>query len=177
MNMDLFMLNNIGTFITFGNVSRKFPRMAKMIITNYDLLPQPVIVQAGPNVASFKNYDFKIINYCDIEEFNEYIAKSQLIISHAGVGAIGTALKFWKKPIIIPREKKYGEHINDHQVHFANEFLEEDLYFLVRNELELKKVIKSLKYLERPLTNEIGNINKLAASIRKIIESIVYEKK
>lgn len=175
--MVLFMSNRVGTFITFGNVSKPFPRMVEMILAVSDSLPKPVIVQAGPNLEYLENSGFEVFRYCDIVRFNELIDSSKLIISHAGVGALSTSLNFWKKPIIIPREAKYGEHINDHQIHFAEEFSKDGLYFLVQNQKEMLDVVQTKSYIEKPSSNQIGNLKNLAASIKKLIESFVYEKK
>lgn len=171
------MSNNKGTFITFGNVHKIFPRMAQLILANHEILPKPIVIQAGPNIKKFENFNFKVFSYCDINEFNEYIANSSLIISHAGVGAISASLSYMKKPIVIAREKKYGEHINDHQVHFVEHFLNKGIFFVIKKEQELREIIQSKQYLQQPNSNEIGNVRKLANSIKKIIMKVIYEKK
>jgi hypothetical protein len=52
----------------------------------------------------------------------EYAAafdRADLIVSHAGMGTILTALTEGKRICIMPRQMRYGEHRNDHQLSTA----------------------------------------------------------
>ena len=54
-------------------------------------------------------------------EYAEIFDKAHLIISHAGMGTILTALTRGKTICIMPRQARYGEHRNDHQLATARE--------------------------------------------------------
>ena len=49
-------------------------------------------------------------------EYDEIFAKAHLIISHAGMGTILTALAQGKRICIMPRQMQFGEHRSDHQL-------------------------------------------------------------
>ena len=49
------------------------------------------------------------------DAFNEKLTTAELIISHAGMGNIITALENSKPIIVMNRQHKLGEHRNDHQ--------------------------------------------------------------
>ncbi len=49
-------------------------------------------------------------------QFAKKIAKCKVIVSHAGMGTILTALQLAKPIIIMPRLSSLGEHRNDHQL-------------------------------------------------------------
>lgn len=49
----------------------------------------------------------------------KYIRKSEVVIAHAGAGITVLCLQENKIPILVPRQKKWGEHVDDHQVKFA----------------------------------------------------------
>lgn len=49
-------------------------------------------------------------------QFAKQIAKCKVIVSHAGMGTILTALQLAKPIIIMPRLSALGEHRNDHQL-------------------------------------------------------------
>lgn len=50
------------------------------------------------------------------EDFNRYLQQADLIISHAGMGNIITALENHKPIIVMNRQHALGEHRNDHQL-------------------------------------------------------------
>lgn len=48
--------------------------------------------------------------------FTEMVDRSSLIVAHAGMGAILTALNHGRPILVAPRRSDLGEHRNDHQV-------------------------------------------------------------
>jgi UDP-N-acetylglucosamine transferase subunit ALG13 len=63
-------------------------------------------------------------------EFEKKFKESKVVLAHAGMGSIISALEFQKPLIIMPREFKYGEHRNDHQMATVEKYLDkEGLYF------------------------------------------------
>jgi UDP-N-acetylglucosamine transferase subunit ALG13 len=53
--------------------------------------------------------------FMDMPTFNQYFKQADLIISHAGMGNIITALEGQKPIIVMNRQHALGEHRNDHQ--------------------------------------------------------------
>ena len=49
-------------------------------------------------------------------ESDRAFSDAELIVAHAGMGSILTALRFRKPIIIVPRSAASGEHRNDHQL-------------------------------------------------------------
>ena len=63
-------------------------------------------------------------------ELEEATAAADVIISHAGVGSAVTALRSGKRPILVPREARYNEHVDDHQRQVATELAGRNLALL-----------------------------------------------
>ena len=59
---------------------------------------------------------FKTVARLSPADYADAFAKARLIVSHAGMGTILTALTDGKQICIMPRQLKYGEHRNDHQL-------------------------------------------------------------
>ena len=57
-----------------------------------------------------------------MDEFENYIKRCDLLITHGGVGSIIKGLDNNKKVIAAPRLSKYGEHHNDHQLQIVDNF-------------------------------------------------------
>ena len=114
-------------FVILGTQDKKFPRLLKAIQKKIDEgkinKKEEIIVQAGS--TKFESKDMKIMDYIPVKEFEELVDKADLIICHAGVGTILTALKKGKKIIAAARLKKYGEHVNDHQLQILDNFTTE----------------------------------------------------
>jgi len=109
--------------VLLGTQDKKFNRLLEGIDSAIDngYIKDDVIVQAGYS-ADYKSKNMKIFDLIPIDEFDDLIKKSDLIITHGGVGSITTALKNEKKVIAVPRLKKYNEHMNDHQLQIINNF-------------------------------------------------------
>ena len=92
-------------FVILGTQDKKFTRLLeaiqKAIDENKISKKEEIIVQAGS--TKFKSKDMKIIDYMPVEQFEEYIDKADIIICHAGVGTILTALNKGKKVIAAAR--------------------------------------------------------------------------
>jgi UDP-N-acetylglucosamine transferase subunit ALG13 len=54
-------------------------------------------------------------------ELEQATASADVVISHAGVGSALTALRCGKRPILVPRQAAFGEHVDDHQRQIAAE--------------------------------------------------------
>lgn len=54
-------------------------------------------------------------------EFSHLAASADVLICHAGVGAIRTALAARKVPCVMPRLRRHGEVLNDHQLDVVRE--------------------------------------------------------
>ncbi len=73
-----------------------------------------IYAQVGPTDSSPKN--IKYSDFLSPDKADELFKKSSLIVSHAGMGSILTALKYKKPILIMPRRASLGEHRNDHQL-------------------------------------------------------------
>ena len=111
-------------FVTVGTQKQSFKRLVDYI-TKSNL--KDVIMQNGYTECDNKN--IKCLGFISKEEMNKYIEEADYVITHAGI-TILELLEKNKKVIVVPREKKYGEHINNHQFEICDE-LKENGYILV----------------------------------------------
>lgn len=79
-----------------------------------------VVGQIGP--TEYKPVNFKYQKFYSPIELESMVASANLVISHAGMGSIITALTKGKPIIIVPRLAELGEHRNDHQLATARKF-------------------------------------------------------
>lgn len=55
------------------------------------------------------------------------VAAADLVVAHSGIGSALTALECGKRPVLAPRRRSLGEHIDDHQQLIAQELGRRDL--------------------------------------------------
>ena len=104
-------------FISAGNNELSFIRLFKSFENIFCKLKKKklkVICQVG--YTDYTNENFHIVKFLEKKNFNELVKKSSLFISHAGAGSVIDSIINKKIPILLPREKKFNEHIDNHQI-------------------------------------------------------------
>jgi UDP-N-acetylglucosamine transferase subunit ALG13 len=128
-------------FTTVGTHTQPFDRLLKKIdeLIEKGIIKEKVIAQIGYSTYKPKNYNY--FTFTSEEKILELNKKARLIIAHAGAGSIITALQFRKPVIVVPRLKKFNEHVNNHQVQIARAFEKEKKVLACYDIEDLEKVI------------------------------------
>lgn len=100
-----------------------FDRLTTAIDDWIDVDPRSleVIGQIGP--SEYRPHNFRAQQFFAPDELDALVSSAELIISHAGMGSIITALTSGKPIIIVPRRADLSEHRNDHQLATARKFI------------------------------------------------------
>jgi UDP-N-acetylglucosamine transferase subunit ALG13 len=77
-------------------------------------------------------------------EFRKQVEKASLVVAHAGMGSIITALELGKRIIVMPRRADLGEQRNDHQMATAKRFAEQSRIVVAVGEQELLELLDQL---------------------------------
>lgn len=114
-------------FVTLGSQKFPFDRLLEKIdgMLEDGIITEPVFAQTGSSTYTPKR--FETAAFMDREAFAEKMEQADLVITHAGTGAIVGAVKKGKKVIAVPRLAKYGEHVDDHQLQIVEQFSEMNL--------------------------------------------------
>ena len=80
-----------------------------------------VFAQIGP--SDFRAQAIETTSFINSIEFRRRFEAASLIVAHAGMGTIITALECGKPIIVMPRRGKLRETRNDHQVAMATHLL------------------------------------------------------
>lgn len=131
-------------FVTVGTSKQDFSRLIREIdrLIDEKVINDEVVVQS--NLCMYKPKNFVINSQLSKREYQLYLKKSDLIITHGGVGSIMDGLKNNKKVIAFPRLAKYSEAVNDHQVEIINEFKKMN-YILTGKISDLDKILEDVK--------------------------------
>jgi len=105
-------------FVTVGGI-RAFERLVIAMDRIAGELDEEVVIQTG--LTKYEPENCKFFKFMAADEMEELYGRARVVVCHAGIGTILTAMQHGKPLILVPRMKKYGEHIDDHQLEIAAE--------------------------------------------------------
>ncbi|HRI65525.1 MAG TPA: glycosyltransferase [Polyangium sp.] len=102
--------------ITVGTAGSPFDRLLQYADEAMAALSEPAtgVCQVGTSQIRPRNLSCK--DTLSRAEFDAEIAIADVVMCHAGVGTLWTALREGHCPLVVPRLGSLGEHVNDHQV-------------------------------------------------------------
>lgn len=159
-------------FVTVGTHEQQFNRLVEYMdkwARNHD---EKVIIQTGFSTYVPQNCEWhKILPYC---EMKKNVEDARVIITHGGPSSFIAALQIGKIPIVVPRRKDYGEHVNDHQIEFCRQIAERKrTIMLVEDVFELENAIE--KYSDTLLgmkRENRSNNEKFCLEFEKIVSEL-----
>lgn len=135
-------------FVTLGTHEQPFDRLVMEIdrLVIKGIIKEDVFIQIGFSYKYTPKCSYeKIVSF---QQMDELINKTHIIITHGGPGSIFLALSHGKVPIVVPRQRKFGEHVDDHQVLFTKKLENEKKVIAVYDIRELgEKISNYHKYL------------------------------
>ena len=154
--------------VTLGTQDKTFERLLVTIDEQIKKgnIKDKVVVQAGS--TKYESDNMEIHDFLTREEYDEYIKKCDLLITHGGVGTILSGLNNGKVVIATPRLAKYKEHHNDHQKQIVGEFAKEGYILELDDMNDLGKMIKEVKKFKPK--KFVSNTNNMIKLIENYIE-------
>lgn len=146
-------------FVTLGTIHYPYTRIVdwvKKLLKN-EMINEPVFLQYGSTqVSDFEHPLLTKIHSLKKSEMIDLAKQSKLVISHAGQGSTRMLTNLGLSFILVPRQKEFGEHVDNHQLLFARAVteygipycleLEQLIYFINQPPLPCNK-----DFLDRPL--------------------------
>lgn len=157
-------------FVAVGTHYLPFDRLLRRIalLIETQTIREKVVIQSG--TSTFLVPKAKQKPYFDFDQFNNLLRSARIIICHAGPASIYQSLSFGKKPIVVPRLKKYGEHVSDHQLSFTKELAKEGKIYFAASHQKLVNLLQT--YRSEPTQPPVKNI--LAKRLLDHINSLTH---
>ncbi|MCO4558245.1 multidrug MFS transporter [Streptococcus infantarius] len=160
-------------FVTVGTHEQPFNRLIQEVdhLVETGVIKDDVFIQTG--YSTYEPKFCKWLSLISFDKMNELMETSDIIITHGGPATFMSAIANGKKPIVVPRQEKYDEHVNDHQVDFAQQVKER------YNSIEVITEISELgNYLNQDLKidgNESSNNKLFNDKLREEVEGMFEE--
>ena len=111
-------------FVTVGTHEQPFNRLVQKVdeLKRDGVIDEEVIIQTG-----FSTYEPKYCKWSKLipyQQMVQNVADARIVITHGGPASFIMPLQIGKVPIVVPRQKQFEEHVNDHQVEFARNVAE-----------------------------------------------------
>ena len=97
------------------------------------------------------------MSYSEMEVAME---QARIVICHGGPSTFMKSLSLSKGTIVVPRRKKYAEHVNDHQLHFAEEVVRKGYPIeVVENVNQLESAIRNCTNISQETVSNNKHFN------------------
>ena len=139
-----------------------FDRLIRMLDEIAPQLDEEIVAQV--NGSGYLPRHINTIDLLPSDEFDRLFSSARLIVAHAGIGTIITAMQQQKPVIIFPRIAALGEHRNEHQLATAAKMKEAEWVYVANTKEELAEL------LQRPDLHPLCTIGSSASE--SLVESI-----
>lgn len=155
-------------FVTVGTHEQSFDRLIAEVdrLKMEGSISTDVIIQSGystyvPIACSHK----PMMGY---QEMEDHIQAADIVITHGGPGSIFGALKQFKIPIVVPRRVEFNEHVDRHQVEFAQ-------HLQLRNNIipvfDIRDLEDRILYYPR-YVEQLGGMNRSEGNLVAFVERL-----
>lgn len=119
----------------FDRLIKLVDKLPKRIFNEYEVFGQIGTSQYLPKKFAYKRYLTPAV-------INKFYKNSEISICHAGSGSIYSSITNGCKTIVVPRYKKFREHVDNHQSQISEEFEKLNLVFVLREQNNLISLIE-----------------------------------
>lgn len=137
-------------FVIMGMEVHPFDRLARAVdeLARTGAVGEDFFVQLGacryePRHARFERF----LSFGDV---CEQIRRASVAVTHAGAGSTLVCIEQGKHPVMVPRRSWHGEHVDEHQLPFAEKLEAAGLATVVREMEELPAAIAATRSRSAP---------------------------
>ena len=161
-------------FVTVGTHEQPFNRLVQKIdeLKRDGVITEDVVIQTG-----FSTYEPKYCKWSKLISYQDMVknvADARIVITHGGPASFIMPLQIGKTPIVVPRQKKFDEHVNDHQVEFARNVAERMGTIIEVEDIEkLGEVIRDYDQIVASMGHGMSSNNeKFNAELEEIVNEL-----
>ena len=162
-------------FVTVGTHEQPFNRLIEKMdeLAESGKIKEKVVVQYGFSTYEAKHCEMhKMMSF---DEMQQTFKDARIVITHGGPSSFVEALQYGKVPIVVPRQLKFNEHVNNHQVDFTKLIAERmnniipvyDIANLGRTIADYDTIVKKKN------SGESSNNLKFNADLDKIVDEMM----
>lgn len=147
-------------FVTVGTHEQPFDRLLKEVdrLKSERVIEENVVIQTG-----FSTYEPRCCKWSKLIPYQDMVknvSEARIVITHGGPASFIMPLQYGKIPIVVPRQKQFGEHVNDHQIQFVRAVAERNMIIPVYEIEELRDVLDKYETYTASMSHGFRSNNK-----------------
>jgi UDP-N-acetylglucosamine transferase subunit ALG13 len=150
--------------VTVGTNEAPFDRLLRAF--DDERPREELLVQHGP--SRVRPVGATCVEFLPYDELAGAMRSARVVVMHAGVGSIMTALANGKRPVVVPRLRRFGEAVDDHQVGLGRRLHDAGLVTFVE---KMDEVLSAVEVVSESPGLELGPDPRLVAELRGFIAS------
>ncbi len=165
-------------FVTVGTHEQPFNRLIRYIdkMKEKGLIREEVVIQTG-----YSTYEPKFCSWSSLYSYADmcrYVEEARIVITHGGPSSFIMPLQVGKIPIVVPRQRQFGEHVNNHQLEFCRAISQRSGNIIVIEDIrDLKQVIRTYdKIVEAMPVAHISNNARFNEEFERVVDELFKEK-
>lgn len=172
-------------FVTVGTDEYPFERLIRGIdaLKGQGVIREEVFIQVG--FARYRPAHCPFAGILTYAEMEEKMRGARIVITHGGPGSIMPLLYSGRVPVVVPRRKRFGEAVDDHQMSFARKLEKEGRIILVEAVEDLGAGIEAYEARARELTSRLKrdrmgpeeNLSRFVRALEEICLDLLQRKK
>lgn len=137
-------------FVITGMEVHPFDRLARAVdeLARTGAAGEDVFMQLG--TCGFEPRHARFERFLSFGDVRERIQSASVVVTHAGAGSALLCIEQGKHPVAVPRRSSLGEHVDDHQLWFAEKLAAAGLATVVRAMDDLPEAIAAARSVSAP---------------------------
>jgi UDP-N-acetylglucosamine transferase subunit ALG13 len=158
-------------FITVGTDHHRFDRLVRW--SDRWLAANRAAAGFMQTGTSARPEHVESADYLGYEEMETTMRRAVAVVTHGGPGSIMLCASLGTRPIVVPREARLGEHVDDHQLVFSRRMAQQGSIELAESEDRLGELL-SMAVSTGPFGSRPGERDHVARAVRRV-ELLVNE--
>ena len=141
---------------TLGTIFFPFNRATIWLqeLLNQEIIVEPVLFQHGATLSNQLSHPLlKSVPSLTATEMHEAVKQASLVISHGGQGSTRMLAEIGACFVLLPRLRRYGEHVDDHQLLFAQTVAKLGVHYCT----ELNQLVNYVQHRPSPFQGKLFN--------------------
>lgn len=161
-------------FVTVGTHEQPFNRLLEYIdkLKEDGIISDDVTMQTG--FSTYEPVYCKWKKLYPFSEMSKLISEASIVVTHGGPSSFIMPLRIGKIPVVVPRKKEYGEHVNNHQIDFCREVAKRQKNIIEVEDLKLlgKILINYNQIVAGMESSQFSNNEKFCKEFTKLVNQM-----